>query len=292
MSPSAMKPPSSRKYSSADVPPVLGVARQVMDDDTEDSSDEDNHAAPAEQQSLKQRKKNRLTKVSAMYDLDGDGELDEIELAMRKYDRDGDGQLSKNEIYKIVQEQLKEKKDASQLRKVTAGLVCFVFVLALSNLGTSFASAILAKETKADSNSATMILKGTGDALGTQTSGENFDMEPLSPEENRRRRELVVKRLIDEPHGHHAHHRRMANKNKKGGSSKNTNKGGSKNKPSKQRPGEISTLFALLWEQRSVNVAASNTTILSIPREHRRLQRCIYHLRHFECRRNLLRSRR
>jgi Mor family transcriptional regulator len=205
-----------------------------MDDDTEDSSDEDNHAAPAEQQSLKQRKKNRLTKVSAMYDLDGDGELDEIELAMRKYDRDGDGQLSKNEIYKIVQEQLKEKKDASQLRKVTAGLVCFVFVLALSNLGTSFASAILAKETKADSNSATMILKGTGDALGTQTSGENFDMEPLSPEENRRRRELVVKRLIDEPHGHHAHHRRMANKNKKGGSSKNTNK---KNKPSKQRPG-------------------------------------------------------
>ena len=194
------------------------------DDDTIDSEYSD--PKPPPRPSLKKRKKNRLTAISAMYDLDGSGELDEIEQAMRDADKDGDGNLSKREVYAIVQEQLKNKKDARQLRKIVVGLACFVFILALSNLGTSFASAILARETTADAETATITMKSTGDSVGTQSTGENIDMDALDDDQRRNRRAMVLEELASNPYGHHQH-RRMAknntNKNKNGKNTRSNN---------------------------------------------------------------------
>lgn len=150
--------------------------------------------------------------LAKKYDVDGDGFLDEAELAMMQRDKNGDGELSNDEIYQIVAGQLSAKRDVKSLRKVIGGLICFVFILALSNLGTSMASAILAKETKADSESGTMKVVSTGEIMGAQSAGETVDLEPLSVDERRARRALVVAELQADPHGSHSH-RRLAKNN-------------------------------------------------------------------------------
>ncbi|ACI64699.1 predicted protein [Thalassiosira pseudonana CCMP1335] len=152
---------------------------------------------------------------AAKFDLDGDGMLDEAEYAMLKYDKDGDGNLGLEEIHAIVQEHLGAQRNIGQMKKLIAFLVCFVGILALSNLGTSLASAILAKETTADKDMATMQLKGTGEIMGTQSSGESFTAQPLDGETRRARRAMVVESLLADPLGEHAH-RHLAKKNGKG----------------------------------------------------------------------------
>ena len=113
---------------------------QAEDDDTVQSfgSDEDQRSGS----NLRQRK-NRLSKISALYDLDGDGVLDEVEMAMRDRDVDNDGDLSPEEIYELVKDQLAIRKRRGQARMLVAGLLCFVFLLAASSLGTSWAAAVL-----------------------------------------------------------------------------------------------------------------------------------------------------
>lgn len=87
---------------------------------------------------------------AAKFDIDGNGTLDKIELAMMRYDKDGDGQLGLDEVHRIVEEHLHDRHNISAMKKVIVGLTCFVFVLSLSNLGTSIASALLVKDTTAD----------------------------------------------------------------------------------------------------------------------------------------------
>jgi hypothetical protein len=144
------------------------------------------------------------------FDLDGDGTLDKIELAMMRYDVDGDGQLGLDEIHDIVEEHLKAQNNIGALRKVVAGLSCFVFVLSLSNLGTSLASAILVKETTADAHTAEMKLKYTAEVMGTQSSAETFRALEMDAETRRARRAMVVESLNDNMFGEHAH-RRLGN---------------------------------------------------------------------------------
>ncbi|KAL7470482.1 hypothetical protein ACHAXS_010727, partial [Conticribra weissflogii] len=108
------------------------------------------------------KSKRELSIAAAAYDLDGDGILDETEQAMRSRDRSGRGYLTNDEIFGIVSERLSLEKDAHRLKKAVVGLFCFVFVLALSNLGTSFASAILAREMVADEEASTMTDVRTG----------------------------------------------------------------------------------------------------------------------------------
>ncbi|EJK53980.1 hypothetical protein THAOC_26480, partial [Thalassiosira oceanica] len=124
---------------------------QEDDEDTVPSSgsDEDQKMAGLSGSKLKKRK-NRLTKISALYDLDGDGVLDEVEQAMRDRDVNNDGDLSPDEIYELVKDQLAIRKRRGQARILVAGLLCFVFMLAASSLGTSWAAAVLAKDVAAD----------------------------------------------------------------------------------------------------------------------------------------------
>lgn len=116
----------------------------------------------------------RLSTVSKMYDVNGDGELDEAELAMRNMDQTGRGYLTNDKVYTLMQEQLKMQRSMFQMKKAIIGLVVLVSVLALSNLGTSFASAILAKDTTTNDKNE-LVNKDSGEALATAKSFEEFE---------------------------------------------------------------------------------------------------------------------
>ena len=123
----------------------------------------------------------RLSTVSKMYDIDGDGKLDEAELAMRNMDKSGRGYLSNETVYKLMQEQLQMQKSLFQMKKIIVGLLVFVVILALSNLGTSFASAILAKDTTTNSESGSpeLVDKKTGEVVATNQAVKRFTADEL-----------------------------------------------------------------------------------------------------------------
>ncbi|KAL7534935.1 hypothetical protein ACHAXR_007449 [Thalassiosira sp. AJA248-18] len=161
------------------------------------------------------KRKVKLTEISKMYDLDGDGVLNAVEQAMRDRDRDGDGQLDNAEVYRIVQDQLQSQSDVKTYRKVALGLVCLVAILALSNFGTSWASAILSKDTVADSESGTIQSKETGEVMGYQGVGFTVELEELSDEEFEERRALVEAEMMEDPDHEDHIHRHLGKKNKK-----------------------------------------------------------------------------
>eukprot|EP00584_Thalassiosira_punctigera_P017374 CAMPEP_0172548262 /NCGR_PEP_ID=MMETSP1067-20121228/17600_1 /TAXON_ID=265564 ORGANISM="Thalassiosira punctigera, Strain Tpunct2005C2" /NCGR_SAMPLE_ID=MMETSP1067 /ASSEMBLY_ACC=CAM_ASM_000444 /LENGTH=530 /DNA_ID=CAMNT_0013335461 /DNA_START=44 /DNA_END=1636 /DNA_ORIENTATION=+ len=185
--------------------PAKPYSRQ--EDDETVNSDTDS-IPPAEEKKTSTR--SRLTTISRAYDLDGDGVLDEAEQAMRDRDVAGRGFLTNDEIYDIVQEQLHAKKNAGYLKKLVAGLICFVVLLAMSNLGTSLAAAFLAKDLKADegsSGSATnsvpaVRIAKTGEIAAAQSTADVFDADPLTDEEFHERRRLVLREMDEDPHSH------------------------------------------------------------------------------------------
>lgn len=147
------------------------------------------------------------------YDIDGDGKLDAVEQIMMKYDIDGDGTFSNAEIYQIIKEQLMAERRADRMKRAVIGLSCFVFVLALSNLGTSFAAMFLSKELAADADESVMRLQSNGHLASVQTTGETYDITPLTQEEYMARRSLVLAEIEADPHSH-AHRRLKKVRNK------------------------------------------------------------------------------
>ena len=111
-----------------------------------------------------------------MYDIDGDGKLDAAEMAMRDMDKSNRGYLTNETVYKLVQEQMETQKQLFRVKKVMFVLLALVVVLALANLGTSFAAASLAKETTTSTN-AELLDKNTQEALSTQTATEDISFE-------------------------------------------------------------------------------------------------------------------
>ena len=102
------------------------VAPSLTDFDSRHSSDVAIPKANGNNSSTKQRRIGRLSTVSRMYDVDGDGELDEAEQQMRNMDKSGRGHLSNETVYKMMQEQLKTQK---QLCKCILYDMCaFLFV--------------------------------------------------------------------------------------------------------------------------------------------------------------------
>lgn len=108
----------------------------------------------------KPMKKTPLSEVSKQFDRDGKGYLDETELALRRMDSQNLGYLTVHKVYSIMQSLQTEQKKSAQLlraldrqqkeslflKKGILGLCVFAVLLALSNIGTSFAAAKLAKE--------------------------------------------------------------------------------------------------------------------------------------------------
>ena len=133
---------------------------------------------------------------------------------MMKYDKNGDGQFSNEEVMEIVEEQLAVDRKKGRLRSMIVGMSCFLLLLALSNLGTSFAAMFLSKELVADSNEGVMRVHGTGDLAAVQSVAETLDLTPLSAEEYQQRKLIVLRDLELNPQSHV--HRRLKKKDKNG----------------------------------------------------------------------------
>lgn len=111
-----------------------------------------------------------------MYDVDGDGELNDAELAMRGMDQSGRGYITNDKVYKMMQDQIEVQKQLFRVKRVMFVLLALVVILALSNLGTSFAAASLAKDTTTSSN-AEIIDKKTDEGLSTQSSSASIEIQ-------------------------------------------------------------------------------------------------------------------
>lgn len=130
----------------------------------------------------------KLSVVSKMYDIRGDGELDEAELAMRQMDKSGRGYLTNDKVYELMQDHVHTQRKLFQFKKIIIGLAVLVVILALSNLGTSFAAAILSKDTvtkveetiEGEEFGADLIDKKSKETVGTQTANDSIEVERAS----------------------------------------------------------------------------------------------------------------
>lgn len=113
----------------------------------------------------------KLSTVGQMYDINNDGELDEAEQQMRDMDQSNRGYLTNDKVYSMMKAQIDVQNQLFRTRRVMFVLLALVVILAISNLGTSFAAAHLAKDTTANSNEQ-LTHKSTGETLSTQTTEE------------------------------------------------------------------------------------------------------------------------
>ncbi|KAL3827651.1 hypothetical protein ACHAXA_000524 [Cyclostephanos tholiformis] len=118
----------------------------------------------------------KLSTFSKKYDVNGDGTLDAAEMAMRDMDDSMRGYLTNEKVYAMMQEHLQTQNRLFRVRRIMFALLALVGILAISNLGTSFAAASLAKDTTTSPN-AELTNKYTHEALSTQTSAESIEFE-------------------------------------------------------------------------------------------------------------------
>jgi len=126
----------------------------------------------------------RLSTVSEMYDINHDGKLDEAELAMRDLDKSGRGYLTNDKVYELMQIHVDDQRKLFRSKKIIIGLVVLVGILALSNLGTSFAAAYLSKDTTTNVEETSdgeqfgveLLKKGTREKISTQTTNDSFEV--------------------------------------------------------------------------------------------------------------------
>lgn len=129
----------------------------------------------------------RLSSVAQMYDVDGDGELDEAEQQMYDMDKSKRGYLTNDKVYTMMQAQIDIQNQLFRTRRIMFVLLALVVILAISNLGTSFAAAHLAKETTTNENDE-LSHKTNGETISTQTAGETLDIVRATLDENGRRK--------------------------------------------------------------------------------------------------------
>mmetsp|Transcript_17405 Transcript_17405/g.38012 ORF Transcript_17405/g.38012 Transcript_17405/m.38012 type:complete len:533 (+) Transcript_17405:210-1808(+) len=128
---------------------------------------------------------NRLSQLSRMYDIDGDGKLNEAEQAMRDLDTAGVGHISNDKVYRIMEQQMALQHQMFNMKRIVIGLVAFSVILALSNLGTAFAAASLAKDTSvsepttAASGVSPTLQDKAGHDLATLGKGLSIDAQTI-----------------------------------------------------------------------------------------------------------------
>lgn len=93
-------------------PPVV-AEDEVLDEDIIASIPRSSSSSKATSAKLR-----KLSTVSRFYDVDGDGELDDAELAMRHMDSTGRGYLTNDKVYKIMTEQMETQKQLFRTRRV------------------------------------------------------------------------------------------------------------------------------------------------------------------------------
>lgn len=55
------------------------------------------------------------------WDIDGDGQLDEAELALMKLDKENTGQLSKEDMHELMKEHLNSQRQLFTFKKIAMG---------------------------------------------------------------------------------------------------------------------------------------------------------------------------
>jgi hypothetical protein len=148
-------------------------------------------------------KNRQLSMTSSQYDHDGKGYLDPTEQALRNMDEENKGFLDTGKMHLIMETlQTEQKKSAAliqtiqdehkktlNLKKGLVALCCLALMLALANIGTAFAAAILSKDTTVSRNNDFTTL--TGEVLGTTSKNVLITMQDVSSERRRHLQESV-----------------------------------------------------------------------------------------------------
>ena len=139
-----------------------------------------------------------LTQGSVPYDRDGKGYLDDTEQALRRMDSKNLGHLDNDKVYGIMkslrEEQMRsadwleevrrEHNRAMGLKNTVVLLSIFATILAISNVGTSFVAARLARDTDVYAHD---LVSLDGVRLATTSKTVEVQMTPLSGDSRRRR---------------------------------------------------------------------------------------------------------
>jgi hypothetical protein len=131
-----------------------------------------------------------LSITSRKYDVDGDGKLDEAEQSMRDMDTDNVGYLTNEKVYKIMLEQMKLQKEVFSLKRMALVFVFIMFFLSLATLATSFAAALLVKDTEISNGNLVRI--GGDSVVGTKNAGMTFTVLEGAGGTTRRRTQSTV----------------------------------------------------------------------------------------------------
>lgn len=140
--------------------------------------------------------KSALTQSSRAWDLDGDGKLDEAELALKAMDVNKTGEIAKPDLHKLMAENLNTQRELHKMKKVVFGLVGITCVLAIANMGTSIAAAVLSKDTMTQGN--TLVNKNSGQAIKTDSFAHIHKSDKEATEARRRERRLECTDLDDD----------------------------------------------------------------------------------------------
>jgi hypothetical protein len=124
-----------------------------------------------------------LSQTSMRYDIDGDGQLDPSEKAMRDMDTDNRGYLTNDQVYKVMLEQMKLQREVFGLKRMSMVFVFIIFFLSLATLGTSFAAASLAKDTNVKNG--VLVVKGSDGVVGTSNVALTFTLTEVALSERR-----------------------------------------------------------------------------------------------------------
>jgi len=108
--------------------------------------------------------------------------IDEAELAMRNLDKSGRGFLTNDKVFALMTQQMEQQKQLFRFKKIMIGLAVIVFLLTLSNLGTSFAAAYLAKDTSINDKEE-LVHANSKQTVSTQTTTAHYGVESLPQED-------------------------------------------------------------------------------------------------------------
>ena len=118
-----------------------------------------------------------LSFVSQQYDRNGKGYLDPTESMLRQLDTENRGHLDVNKVYDLMVALQTEQKKAMNLKRLVIVLAAFSLLLALSNIGTSFAAAILAKDLSVSDGSNDLNVRASGQRAGTTPKTDIFNFD-------------------------------------------------------------------------------------------------------------------
>lgn len=152
--------------------------------------------------------KRELTEVSKCYDRHGKGFLDDAERALRSMDYDNKGYLEPKHVFLIMESLQREQRQSAELidairkehkrsvslRRAVVFLSCFTILLALSNIGTSFVAARLAKDMQVNLSNSDLVSMNTGERLGTTSKALEISVTPVLLSDDKGGRELTAQR--------------------------------------------------------------------------------------------------